>query len=76
MCVLVCPNDTYSHQGVCITACPNATQPYYYIDKNTKSCVADCPDYYFKDDTLGECVLNDGCTTNYYADHSVRKCVL
>ena len=25
---------------------------------------------------MGECVLHDGCSSGYYADHSIRTCVL
>lgn len=78
MCVLVCIGNTYARSGVCVSQCYNAseTPPLYYIDNTTKSCVTVCPDYYFKDDTTGQCVLADACSDNYYADFSVRACVL
>jgi hypothetical protein len=53
MCVLVCINNTYAHNGVCVTACPNTTAPFYYIDPTTVSCVTNCPDYYLKDNMQG-----------------------
>lgn len=74
-CVLICPNTTYAYNGTCIEICPNATSPHYYIDVTTQRCVEHCPDYYFKDDYSGRCVQEGGCSTNYYADHSLRKCV-
>jgi hypothetical protein len=76
MCVLVCINNTYSHQGACISACPNTTAPFYYIDLTTISCVTTCPDYYFKDNIQGKCVLANGCSQGYYADYSLSTCVL
>ncbi len=76
LCVLTCLNNSYGHNGVCITVCPNATAPFYYIDETTKSCVQNCPDYYFKDDLTGRCVLLGGCSTGYFADYSQRKCTL
>ena len=77
MCVLECINNTYSHEGVCVETCPTDvdTGTVYYIDPTSSSCVADCPDYYFKDDQLGKCVLSDGCNNSYYADPSTRTCV-
>lgn len=75
-CVLACLNNTYSYNGTCVDICPNASTPVYYIDKTTISCVTSCPDYYFRDNMLGECVLADGCTSGYYADYSARLCVL
>lgn len=74
-CVLQCINNTYSHEGYCIETCPNDTAPFYYIDPTSASCVQDCPDYYFKDDDLGICVLADGCSNGFYADPSIRTCV-
>ncbi len=53
MCVLVCLNNTYAFQGVCVDYCLNATAPFYYIDRTTFSCVANCPNYYFKDTVNG-----------------------
>lgn len=76
MCVLVCPATTYSYNGTCIPICPNTTAPFYYIDSTTQSCVTACPDYYFKDDLLGQCVLSNGCSSGYYADYSIRQCML
>lgn len=32
LCVMTCINNTYGHNGVCISVCPNATAPFYYID--------------------------------------------
>lgn len=75
LCVLYCLNNTFSHNGVCITTCPNTTNPYYYIDITTKSCVSNCPDYYFKDNYLGQCVKAGGCSNGFYADQSTRTCV-
>lgn len=54
MCVIVCPNSTYAHEGECIDTCfVTGASPQYYIDKTTLKCVEDCPDYYFKDDGTG-----------------------
>jgi hypothetical protein len=75
LCVLVCLNNTFSFNGTCITQCPNTTAPFFYIDITTKSCVQSCPDYYFKDDFLGQCVQAGGCSLGYYADYSTRSCV-
>ena len=59
-----------------MSVCPNSTTPYYYIDKTTKSCVSDCPDYYFRDNFLGECVQVGGCSNGYYADETSRNCLM
>ena len=53
MRVLVCLNNTYSFEGVCVETCLNSTAPFYYIDHTTLSCVVSCPDYYYKDNIKG-----------------------
>ena len=76
LCVLVCPNNTYSYAGTCVETCPNATAPYYYKDTTTKSCVTTCPDYYFRDNNLGVCVQVGGCSLSYLADYTARTCLI
>lgn len=40
MCVIVCPNDTYAHDGECKDTCFVSGDPVlYYIDKTTVKCV-------------------------------------
>lgn len=54
MCVLVCPDGTYSFDSTeCVDTCPNDTTPFYYKDTTTLKCVTDCPEYYFKDNDSG-----------------------